>query len=1006
MPHILFPPASVIRRCRSVRWQSTAAANVLEPGTTYHGFRCKQSQYYPEFSMSAYLLEHERLKTEYLHVHRNDNNNVFSVNFRTPAMDSTGLPHILEHMALCGSHKFPVRDPFFKMLNRSLATFMNAMTGPDYTLYPFASTNEVDYRNLQAIYLDAVFKPNLKYLDFLQEGWRLENTDLNDANSEHIFKGVVFNEMKGAFASNGMVLNYGLINNLLPDHTYGHISGGEPMAIPNLSHDNLVAFHKQHYHPSNARIYSYGNFDVQKTLQVVNDDYLKQFEVSDRQFSKVPTHQRWSAPKSANITCRYDNVGPPIEKQCQTAIGFVTADITDSYECLVLHVLSELLVRGPNSSFYKTLIEPNVIGGSFSQVTGFDGQLRDTVFAVALQNIQSKDFDLVHQIFDQTVDEVIEKGFDDAHVQSVLHSIELNIKHQSPKFGLSLLFNLTSTWNHDIDVLESLNSTKLLNRLRTHLTNKSYLQQKVKQYFKDNKHRLILNMVPDSEFEQKAIETEKQLLAEKTSALSDADKVNVFQNAQKLAAEQKAPVSNTHLLPCLSLHDIPSTIEKNNIELRNENGTSTQVTIADTNGVIYVQGICLGHHLSNEEQLLLPLLTEIFAQMGTKQHSYKEFDTLMTSKTSGISFNVHISENAADYNQYELGIAFGAYCLEKNTDAMLQLINELLTEFNLTDVQRFSVLLDEYKASLTADIAQSGHSYAVQSSSGLLSSSLRLKSHLSGFEHIAFMRQLCDEKTPAEILHTLQLLAEKLITAGQRRYALNMDQSNRNVVLDSFRQLTTNSNQSSGSEQRWLQSTPFHGEPTCLHNVVTFPVNYCSKAFLTVPYAHEDYARLRILAKIVSAKYLLPVVREQNGAYGAGAAIAQNGVFSYFSYRDPNSRTTLDTFDDTFAWLNRSWDTIDDQALFESKLGVLQAMDTPIAPGFKGLTQFKNGITDEMFAKQREQVLAVTRADLHQIADKFFTSKNGFYGKCVIGPDTQETLIGDQEKLMKNQGAC
>lgn len=754
--------------------QSTENGQLLQPGKTYDGFNCKKSQFYPEFNMTAYLLEHEKLRTEYLHIHRNDNNNVFSVNFRTPVLDSTGLPHILEHLALCGSQKFPVRDPFFKMLNRSLATFMNAMTGPDYTLYPFSSTNEVDFRNLQSIYLDAAFRPNLKYLDFLQEGWRLENTDLTNIESEIGIKGVVFNEMKGAFASNSTVVNYGLINKLLPDHTYGYVSGGEPIHIPNLSYENLVAFHKKHYHPSNARIYSYGNFDVRKSLKYINDEYFSQFAPSEREFSKVPQQKRWSQPQKANITCRFDNIGAPIEKQCQLAVGFVVSDITDCYETLVLNILSELLLRGPNSSFYKTLIEPNVIGGSFGQITGFDSQLKDTTFVVGLQNIHSKDFALVEQIFDETIDGVIENGFDEGQVESILHTIELNMKHQTPKFGLHLLFNLTASWNHDVNTLDYLNSAELLKRLQENLKNKTYLQERVKHYFKDNKHKLILSMVPDADYEKKAAEAEQKLIAEKVSVLTKDDRTKIFETAQKLAAEQKEKVSNTHLLPCLSLGDISSEIDRANVETIALNGVPTQVTLADTNGVVYTQGICLADHLSRDEKLLLPLLSEIFAQMGTKNHSYKDFDTLVMTKTSGIAFNLHFSENISNVNQYELGVAFGSYCLEKNVDDMFHLINELLVNFELVDVQRFAVLLEDYMSSLTADIAQTGHMYSLRSCTGLLTEGSQLQSQLTGIEHIEYMKKLCNDLQPEQLLAKLQQTARRIFQNGSLRYVMFM----------------------------------------------------------------------------------------------------------------------------------------------------------------------------------------------------------------------------------------
>lgn len=984
--------------------ESAAAKDLLKVGSTYNGFVCRDSQYYPEFNMSAYLLLHDRLKTEYLHVHRNDNNNVFSVNFRTPATDSTGLPHILEHLTLCGSQKFPVRDPFFKMLNRSLATFMNAMTGPDYTLYPFSSTNEVDYRNLLSIYLDAVFRPNLKYTDFLQEGWRLENADLNDINSPLGIKGVVFNEMKGAFASNDMVLNYGLVNNILPDHTYRHISGGDPLVIPSLSYDHLVAFHKKHYHPSNARIYSYGNFDVKRTLKYINDEYMSKFEPGERDFSRVPAQNRWTEARNASITCRFDNIGAPIEKQCQLAIGYLTADISDSYECLVLNVLSELLTRGPNSSFYKTLIEPNVIGGSFSGLTGFDSQLKDTLFAVGLQNIQKKDFELVQQIFDKTVDEVIENGFDKAHVDSILHRIELNIKHQTPKFGLNLLFNITAYWNHGSDILKGLNTTELLTRLETDLQDKTFLQRKVKEYFKDNKHKLTVSMTPDPNFEKKSADAEQNLLEEKVSALASEDKANIQELALKLAAEQKEKVSNIDLLPCLSLTDIPAEIDRTDVTKIIHNSTPTQITLADTNGVAYVQGICLADHLTREEQLLLPLLTQVLSQMGTKNHNYKDFDTLMSLKTSGISFDLHFSESLTNNSEYEIGVVFGSHCLEKNVDDMFHLINELLTNFQLTDVQRFSVLLEEYRASLTANVAQSGHMYAVVSSSGLLSEGFALKAQLSGFEHIEYIKKICESKQPNEILAELQRIAVRLFKNSSRRFALNINNENKNGVLESFNRLTANSSSNkSVSERQWSHSEVFKGQPTCLHHVVTFPVNYCSKTFLTVPYVHEDFSRLRVLAKTLSARYLLPVVREQNGAYGAGAQLSQGGVFSFFSYRDPCCRKTLDTFDATGQWLKNNWNTIDDQALFEAKLGVLQALDAPIAAGYKGISEFKHGVTDELFARQRHLVLSVTRDDLIRVAEEYFTDNSRTYGKCILGPETSDSMRTD-EKIRINSG--
>jgi Zn-dependent M16 (insulinase) family peptidase len=366
------------------------------PGKIYHGFLCKESEFIEDFNMTAMIFEHQKTGLKYIHLDRNDSNNLFSINFRTTPFDSTGLPHILEHNVLCGSQKFPVRDPFFKMINRSLATFMNAMTGADYTMYPFSSTNEKDYRNLQSIYVDAVFRPNLKYLDFLQEGWRLEHKELNNENSEYTFKGVVYNEMKGAFSENAQVFGQHIFNKLLPEHTYGFCSGGDPAEIPKLTHEDLVNFHRKYYHPSNARIFSYGNFELAKNLLYV-DEYLKDFEGIDSSYSKVPNQTRWKEPRNIKVTCRFDNMGAPIEKQNQIAIGFLTNDIGDPDETLLMFVLTELMVKGPNSYFYKSLIEPNISGG-YSQMTGYDNSSKDSMLVVGLQDVDKNNLKKVKNI--------------------------------------------------------------------------------------------------------------------------------------------------------------------------------------------------------------------------------------------------------------------------------------------------------------------------------------------------------------------------------------------------------------------------------------------------------------------------------------------------------------------------------------------------------------------------------------------------------------------------------
>lgn len=997
---------TLVKQVLSPRWQSVASqpvakqssSDLFETGSVYEGFELQRQEYVQDFNMTAYLFRHQGTGSEYLHVHRDDPNNVFSINFRTTPFDSTGLPHILEHSVLCGSQRYPVRDPLFKMLNRSMATFMNAMTGPDYTLYPFSSMNETDYRNLQKIYLDAVFKPNLQYLDFRQEGWRLENAELSDPSSPLTFKGVVYNEMKGAFSENASVFGQKFFNQMLPDHTYGHVSGGEPLDIPQLTHEDLVRFHAKYYHPSNAKFFSYGNFPLLPTLKYVHDNYLDGVQGIESQYSAVPAQKRWTGPRKSEISCRFDNMGAPIEKQNQIAVGYLMSDITDSYETFVLYILTELLVKGPNAYFYKRLVEPNFSGG-FNGVTGFDSQIKDTMFIVGLQDLAAEDFARFESLVASTIDEAIEQGFQQDHVDSVLHNVELLLRHQTPKFGLGLLFNVTPLWNHNGDVIATFHVNRVIERLRENMQKDGkYLQDRVRHYFKENAHRLTMTMQPDLEFEQKFNAAEQAVLAKKVAALSEQDRLKVYADARQLAENQRSTTEDMNVLPCLTLDDVKvSKDEKLKLErIALSGGVKGHIVTADTNGVTYFKALANAGHLSRDEQLLLPLLTEVFDQFGTERYSYAEFDNAVKSKTQGLSLRLHCSESIADANEYEVGVEFGSFCLDKNTPAMFELFRELFQSSRMDDVSRFEMLLENYMSNLTVGVANSGHLYAMQAASGLVTEAGALKETLSGIAHIDYMKRLVAEKSSAEILSQLKALGERLFSSNsQLRCGLNVGDSFKTQAVQELDRFL-GSVSAEATQQQWHGSKVLPA--ACRHNVMTIPVNYCAKSFVAVPYLHEDFAPLRVLAKVLSAKYLLPVVREQNGAYGAGAKLNVDGKFTFFSYRDPHSRKTLDTFDSTCAWARDYLVKCDDQGLFEAKLGVLQQLDAPVAPGVLGDEDFKLGLREEQFQQHRSRILDTTVGRLQEVTEKYFAEeRSDGVAKVVIGPENKDLAAGDEK---------
>lgn len=750
----------------------------------------------------------------------------------------------------------------------------------------------------------------------------------------------------------------------------------------------MVSFHKKYYHPSNAKIFSYGNFELVKNLSYV-DEYLKDFERIDNSYSKVPNQTKWKEPRKVTAKCRLDNMGAPIEKQNQIAIAFLTNDIRDPDETLLLFVLTELMVKGPNSYFYKSLIEPNISGG-YSPMTGYDNSSKDSMLVVALQDVDQSNLEKVEKIFEATIDEAIEKGFEKKHIDSVLHLLELNLKHETTKFGLNLLFNLTPILNHDGNVVNTLKVNKQIENLKEQITtNPQFLQEKIKFYFKDNRHKLTIIMEPDEKYEEKQAEQEMRNLEQKVQCLNESDKKRIFKDGLMLAEAQKAK-EDIKCLPCLRIEDL-ATPEKHDIRLmKMERDVSLQLCPTDTNGIVYFRGMLDVSTLEEHERKLLPLFADFLTQFGTKNNSYRDFDTLVSTKTAGLSFNVHLSENVNDYSTYELGLQFGSYALKKNSQDMFNIFAELLNTAEFNDIKRFQMLLESYVSNLSVGIAQSGHLYAIQNASGLVSESCMLRESMAGLEHLNYIKSTLATKGIDYFYETMKVISKKVLQKCPNRCALNVTPNdvdeNVSNVEKFLKKLPLEKD-----DIHWNRSNLLNSNSR--HNIMNIPINYCGKSMATVPYVHQDYSTLRVVARLLSSKYLLPVVREQNGAYGAGAKLSFDGMFSFFSYRDPNSVQTINVFDNTYDWIMKNMGTIiDEQALFESKLGVLQQLDAPISCLDRGIEYFKYGVDHEKFSQHRERVLKTTLDDINLVAEKYLKDDSKtVVGKSIIGPKNEIT---------------
>ncbi|XP_076297441.1 presequence protease, mitochondrial [Lasioglossum baleicum] len=978
-------------------------SNKYQKGQVINGFIVDEIANVDEIQLTAVRLTHLGSGAQYMHLARDDSNNVFSVGFRTTPKESTGLPHILEHITLCGSERYPCRDPFFRMLRRTLATFMNATTGPDYTIYPFSTQNLKDYRNLQSVYLDSVFKPNLRELDFRQEGWRLEHTDVSDKNSPIIFKGVVFNEMKGVFNENQAILAERLLNSILPSHTYSVISGGDPLVIPNLRHIDLVNFHKTYYHPSNSRFYSYGNFPLEDHLKFINDRYLFLEGKIDTSMSVVPSEKRWDKPRKENISCRPDPMAANPDRQGTIAIGYLCNDIIDIQKTFEMHVLSQLLLSGPNSEFYKSLVESN-LGVAFGPMTGYDAYCKDTMFVLSLLGVQKESFEKIEHVFNETVQKIIEKGFEKNRIEAVLHSIELNIKHQTSNFGLQLLFNLTPLWNHDGDLIRSMRINEAIKDFREKMErNPKYLQEFVKAYFMDNNHRFTLTMLPNEQYDHEQTKAEQELLESKLKQLSKEDLDQVYVDGQTLLKEQQKK-EDLSVLPTLKIEDIKTDVERCNFTNSIIADVPLQVATEPTNNVCYYRGVLNTRGLSAELKGLLPIFNNIITKMGTENYDYRNFDEMIRLKTGGLHFMSHVVEHKSDLSQYEEGVMIESYCLDRNVNDMWKLWLEVFNNVKLTDLRRFETLIKTSAANLVNGIADSGHMYAMSCAASLVSPVTKFKESISGLQYVSRMKKIAQMQDLSFIFQKMQEISEQILNKQHLRSAINLSESNKDSILNSIEEFYKSLKGTPKDSFVYTHDQNVETEENATHYVLPYTVNYVAKAILTIPYTDSDYAPLQVLTKLITSVYLHPEIREKGGAYGGGAKLSPDGVFTFYSYRDPNSTRTLDSFDKTYDFLSNY--SISQSDLDEAKLGVFQRIDVPIPPSNRGMIKFTHNITDDEIQKYRQQLKAVTKDQLMQVAKKYLEpgQKNVKVGRALIGPDNQDLLNRHSENwIIQNQ---
>jgi Zn-dependent M16 (insulinase) family peptidase len=966
----------------------------LEVKSEYFGYQLETIVPLKEINGFLYTVRHLATNARHLHISTKDQENTFGVTFKTVPTDSTGVAHILEHTVLCGSEKYPVRDPFFSMLKRSLSTFMNAFTASDWTMYPFCTQNTKDYYNLMDVYLDATFFPNINDLSFKQEGHRLElETHTKDSSSDNdnqslVYKGVVYNEMKGAMSSPDQVMVRSMLNALYPDTTYSNNSGGDPKDIPLLTHAQLKAFHQRHYHPSNAYFYTYGNLPLKEHLKFISEKIMTRFDAITPN-TDVSMQPRWSESKSVRYTYALA-LNQDASKKCQVSLAWLLSDVCDTFDVLVHTILEQVLLGNAASPLRKALMDSG-LGSALSDGTGFDADNRDTLFACGLKDTDETSADKIENIILDELKKLIRKGIDRELIDSAIHQIEFHRKEitNTPyPYGLRLLLTIIGSWLHGGDPQRVLKLDADLDALKKKIDTGPFLESCIQKFFLDNPHRIRMVLAPDQQKTQKEDERVRKALQQQLDRLSDARIDQINEDAKALQALQESE-EDIACLPTLELTDIPV-----DIPVYAPSGISAKVPLwsycQPTSGILYFNGSASA---TVQPHLLpwVPFFCYAFTKIGTDKSSYMQIARKIDAVTGGFSLSAH---TRAPWNQHKIClplITLKSKCLTRNINPMLELTQELIGSVTFSDRERLKQLLGEYQAGLESMIVHNGHRLAISLSSRTFTPTGALSEIWGGVHQVRTIREFNKQSDDAR----LEALSKDLLSIAHAVFKPDnfiMSVIGEEGAMDQ----TINQIETADVLSNFNRD---HQRPTLdpldmeIENILPYEgwstssaVAFVAQTVPTASMSHADAPTLAVLSKILRSLYLHREIREKGGAYGGFALYnPENGLFSLASYRDPHITRTIGVFSGVGDFIRSG--SIEKEDIKEAVLQVCSEIDKPDAPGTAAQKAFSRliiGLDDEERIKFKQKLLKVTAQNLFEIGDKYFSPKKTKAGIAVI----------------------
>lgn len=944
----------------------------------------------------GFILRHKKSGARIAILSNNDDNKVFYIGFRTPPEDETGVPHIIEHTTLCGSKKFPVKDPFIELAKGSLNTFLNAMTYPDKTVYPVASCNDQDFKNLMDVYLDAVFNPNItKYEEiFKQEGWHYELTGKDD---ELKINGVVYNEMKGAYSSPDEVLSSQIYRSLFPDNTYSKDSGGNPEYIPKLTYEAYLDFYHKYYHPSNSYIYLYGDMDVVERLEWLDKEYLSLYDYKkvNSEINKQPAFD-----EIKNVEAQYSiTMDDSQENKTYLSYNRVVGDTLDEMLYQAFDVLDYALVSSPGAPVKQALIDAGIGDDVYGS---YDAGILQPVFSFVAKNANASQADEFESIIENTLKEVVKTGINKEALLAGINSSEFKFREadfgQFPK-GLLFGLNCLDSWLFD-DMkpfihLECLGTFAKLRKA----VDTDYFEKLIQEYLLDNTHGSSVTVKPERGLGNEREEALAKELSDYKASLSDEEIKKLIEDTEHLKKYQEEPSSDEDLrkLPMLTRADM----KKNAMPFSNIEDELLDVKVVrhdiESNGIDYISFLFDAGDFAQSELGYLGFFTNALGLVSTEKYSYTDLANATNIYTGGISTGTASHLDIKDRNNFVFKFEVKLKVLEKNLDKALELMEQMLLTSDFTDTKRLGELVAQIKARLQANLSSSGHLVAAMRSMSSFSRYALYQDELKG---VAFYRSIC--RIEKELSESPKSVSDKLAAIARKLFA-------RNRMLISF----TGNNEAYGNAKPSLEKViAGFDKMSAVGNQAEVHFNTAKEAFIdasqiqyvakTGDFICEGYeytGALRLLRIILSYDYLWINVRVKGGAYGCMNTFLRSGESYFVSYRDPNLSDTLDVYDRIPEYIKSF--SPDERDMTKYIIGTFSALDTPMNPEAKGsrsLSAYLEGITYEQIQKERNEILNAQPEDIRRLADlvEAVLKKDSI---CVIG---NENMIKESAGLFEN----